>query len=161
MGLEAYVFQLVFEGNLSKNELDKILKQNNFVIKEKELNSINYEQVNEYSIIEVQAIFDEKVVNNIFIRFCVSNPLNVVEDLFLLFENLSKTILIKVRDFQASKVVYSSTINEFDFVKESTIKQKKSLEKLYGRVNKPINCNDYWKYVEKYNLGKAKWSKQD
>ena len=161
MGLESYNFQMVSELKTSSEELEKILFKCGFVKLKKHFDSIYYEQVKKTSILELQVILDEKSqkIMNISIRFCISNPIKVIDDFFAFLKELSRSIPIKVYEFQGDKLIYSKKVEEYEYVKEKAVKHKAWFENLYGKVDSPIRCGDeYWEYVQKHKLGKAKWA---
>ncbi len=155
--MEAYLFDVHLLKEVSIEEVGSSLRKQNFILMKSDEHSQNYEQKNSNSILECRVFNYGEKQKHFFLRFCVSNPLDVVEDLFKFFRIFNEQIAIKVHDRYLKKIVFDKETDLKQEVYEKAEILKEGVEKAYGKADRPINCNDYWKFSDSLGI----WEKQD
>ena len=163
MGAEAYLFQIIPRQELTLNELKNIFQKLNIKSVNKKT-SICFEKIDEKSIIEFKVYLKENnknVVDEIFSRFCVGNPLEVIDNFFNLIKKIEKQIPVKVSDWQTKKHIYLKDEESYKQTKKTASLIKKGFEEAFGKIDTPIRCDDVWEYVKHNPDSKViKWEEQ-
>lgn len=165
MGMEAYLFEVYIKRRISGTDLIKILNQLGFKsVNSESKTELNFELVLSNGIIEAQVcsllpfMLKHQRFKEMFVRVCISNSIKVIEDLLRIFKRLARKISIDVYDMQLNSVIDICAVNDRTSINREFEKRKFGVEELYGKVNKPVRCADYWTYVEEKGLGRAKWT---
>ncbi len=106
MGLESYLFYVKFDEEVSELELDQLLISIGLNPVKKvgkklsDFRSYYYELITEKGITEAHCLFspDNKMGESFYLRFSICSPVEVIDQTFMLLDNLNSKQSIRVKD---------------------------------------------------------------
>ena len=160
MGIEAYLFDVVFKEPADVKVLRDFLEGYGFRIVENEgpycrLPGYFYELASERGITEIHWLSDKEPIKFINVRFSVASPPSVVGQTFEFFKALKKKFEMKIFDEEAGEKRNTPLpIDAVEFKENKLGIRKRKAVLLDDLEKKPIRCDDTLKNITKEFWGR-------